>query len=540
MQMMQQNQRYRPSMAWLWRMGVALLVWLPLSPALAQTNKQVQQIYGLLNRWRADEAHALAAPLIKRHPSSKILHYAMGRILYYQNKYDDAVKHFQKAATKKALAKDSTYHSLLATRRLTANYKTLQSPHFIIHYPPGPNEVLLPYAVQALEKAYHRLGKVYKYYPKHRTHIQILRNALELAEMSPLTKADIMRTGTIALCKYNRVMLTTPRSLLRGYRWLDTLIHEYTHLVINRIASGVPIWMHEGLARYSEILWRSDTPQPLSPYSETLLARAIKKDKLIPFKRMHPSMAKLPSQEDAALAYAQVYDLIKYFVKKHGQGNLPTVLRIVQTGKPVPKAFETVVKVPFKDFLGAWKNNLLNSGLREFKDIKAPKKVLKGQSLKKSKKQKQRELNFWTRPTDKKELGKRYLRLGEMLRAQRRMAAALFEYLKAEKYLKNRDPRLQNKIAISYLKIKQPAKAIPHLLESLKLYPSYVTTFVHLGKAYYASGQLKKARQSFEEVNQINPFHPVGHRYLISIFNKLKDPAGVKREQRIYRLLRKR
>ena len=38
---------------------------------------------------------------------------------------------------------------------------------------------------------------------------------------------------------------------------------------------------------------------------EKLLAGAVRKKKFITYQQMHPSMAKLPSQEDAALAFAE-------------------------------------------------------------------------------------------------------------------------------------------------------------------------------------------------------------------------------------------
>lgn len=513
-------------------------IWgLSLSSASAQSRTTMRKVYKLLQQWKADEAAQILRPFVRKR-APKAVTYTYARILYFQGRYKRARTMYKRVLNATQRKQDSTYQSLIATIRLTRGYKELHSPHFIVQYPPGPNAILAPYAIRTLEQAYHKLGAIFGYYPKDRIRVQILRNALELAEMSPLTKGDIVRTGTIALCKYNRVMLTSPHALLRGYRWLDTLIHEYSHLLINRVAAGVPIWLHEGLARYSEILWRSKTPLPLSPYSETLLARGVKKDRLIPFKKMHPSMAKLPSQKDAALAYAQVYELIKYFVQKKGQKGIPQVLGLIQKGYPVPKAFASLVNTSFKDFLGAWKNHLLNSGLREFPEIEPEKKILKGQPLAKQKKRKARKRNFWYKPKSKKELGSRYIRLGEMLRAQGRFKAALIEYLKAETYWKNRDPKLHNKIAISYFKVRKAAKAIPYLQDSLKMHPNYVATYVHLGRAYFASGQFEKARKAFEEVNQINPFHPTSHKYLISIYRKLKRPKAAKQELRIYRMIR--
>src|SRR5690606_21850179 len=130
-----------------------------------------------------------------------------------------------------------------------------------------------------------------------------------LANVSTLTVQEIETSGTIALCKFNRLMVTSPKALARGYSWLDTLAHELIHLVISEKSKNtVPIWLHEGLAKYSESLWRDGVPGlALDPASENLLASAVKKNDLVTFEQMHPSMAKLPSQEKTALAFAEVF-----------------------------------------------------------------------------------------------------------------------------------------------------------------------------------------------------------------------------------------
>ena len=41
--------------------------------------------------------------------------------------------------------------------------------------------------------------------------------------MSTLTEKEIETTGTIALCKYGKLMIVTPRATVFGYPWMDTL-----------------------------------------------------------------------------------------------------------------------------------------------------------------------------------------------------------------------------------------------------------------------------------------------------------------------------
>src|SRR5262249_29214924 len=151
----------------------------------------------------------------------------------------------------------------------------------------------------------------------------------DLAKVSTLTRREIETSGTIALCKFNRLMIVSPRALARGYPWLDTLAHEYTHFVVSRVsANTVPIWLHEGLAQVEEQEWRAPGPPPLTPMMEHLLATALGKGRrLITFEEMYPSMAKLPSQADTALAFAEVFTVVEYLNERVGAAGIAQLIR---------------------------------------------------------------------------------------------------------------------------------------------------------------------------------------------------------------------
>src|SRR5256885_17065872 len=95
--------------------------------------------------------------------------------------------------------------------------------------------------------------------PRARNGVEVYESAQALARVSPLTVAEIKASGTIALCKYNRLMITTPRALIRGYPWIDTLSHEFVHYLVTKKGRGnVPIWLQEGLAKFLETRWRGE------------------------------------------------------------------------------------------------------------------------------------------------------------------------------------------------------------------------------------------------------------------------------------------
>jgi hypothetical protein len=201
-------------------------------------------------------------------------------------------------------ATEATEATSEATEEATRGFARRESAHFVILYQPGKDEVLVDLAAETLEAAWREIGGDLGYRPAGKVRVEILPRVADLARVSPLTEREIETSGTIALCKYNKLMLVTPRATLLGYPWLDSLAHEYTHFVVARITEDrAPVWMHEGIAKFEESRWRAvPGAGGLGPTLEHLLAMALRKGRLIGFDEMHPSLAKLPSQEAAATA----------------------------------------------------------------------------------------------------------------------------------------------------------------------------------------------------------------------------------------------
>ena len=152
--------------------------------------------------------------------------------------------------------------------------------------------------------------------------------------MSSLSQAEVARTGTIALCKWARLMVTTPRALAYGYPWLDSINHELVHYAVSIADRGqAPVWLQEGLAKFLERRWREPPGGRIPPAMEHLLAKALRSGRLISFEAMHPSMAKLPSAEDATLAFAEVANAIAYLHEKGGMAALRDAIKRVAAGE---------------------------------------------------------------------------------------------------------------------------------------------------------------------------------------------------------------
>ena len=143
-----------------------------------------------------------------------------------------------------------------------------------------------------------RLGTTLIISQKNLFLLKFFPDAESFCTISTLTKEEIETSGTVAICLFNRVIITSPRLQPRGYQWLDTLTHEYVHYVImKKTYNRVPIWLHEGIAKYEEKRWLENITPKLPVSLESLMAEAVEKDYFITFEQMHPSLAKLKREK---------------------------------------------------------------------------------------------------------------------------------------------------------------------------------------------------------------------------------------------------
>ena len=133
-----------------------------------------------------------------------------------------------------------------------------------MRYADGLDAILVAYALQAMAAADEVLTRELGVRVPGPVRLEIFPDPSALAAVSRLSLEAIQRTGTIALCKWDRLMVTSPRALVRGYPWMDTIAHEYVHLVLSRASRDqAPVWFHEGMAKFFERRWRGERPSAL-------------------------------------------------------------------------------------------------------------------------------------------------------------------------------------------------------------------------------------------------------------------------------------
>ena len=491
-----------------WTIAAALLI---AAPAQAmppgEDGRALRRAAEQLTEVRVEEAERTLDRLAREHPDDADVRFERAMVRFYRGDYSGAVSDLDAAGDRGLLRAPEDRESLAAliraTHEATRELETARSPdgRYIVRHAPGPDAVLVPYAFEAMAAADRTIGAELGVRVPGPIRLEIYPSAASLAAVSTLTVREIETTGTIALCKWDRLMITTPRALVRGYPWMDTIGHELVHLFLSRASRDrAPVWLQEGVAKFLERRWRGEAPTAnLDPAADGLLHRAVRGNTLLPFDRLHPSIARLPSQEDAALAFAQVATFVELFYREHGADGLRRAIGLIAGGTDAREALAEVAGGSFDALEGRWRRALT---VRPEPPADPP-RVL---GLR---------LRHGEGPVDESgevevESARRHLRLGDLLWDRGRARAASFEYGRAHEAAPD-DPIVASRYARAALAGGQPEAAVRALERARERYPDHAPTWAVSGSAWLATGDLPRARDALREAIRINPFDPQPH-----------------------------
>jgi tetratricopeptide (TPR) repeat protein len=433
--------------------------------------------------------------------------YLQSKVSFYYGDYTAAV-----AAIDRAIAADASRDEYKQFKQYYAALKEMQgeasefqSAHFRLRAR-GADIILSRYALDCLEKAYIEIGAELGYYPDDKVLVEVYSRREEFSLGSTLTDEVLEKSGTVGICKFNRLMLLSPQATPLGFPWLDTLAHEYTHFLINRISRGqCPLWLHEGIARYFETRWRQKEPLFLTPDAENHLLGARANGSFVSLKKMHPSIVYLKDQDEMALAFAEVACAVGYMRRDFGPGVVAALLKNMgETG------FESSFKKTFSESDGTFETKLHRYiaalPLKESQGVLAD-----GVTFKKS--------------SDEEYVGadaRGLLRLGDRMRQAGRADAALVHYEKALA-TEAANPVILLKIARAQIAVGNAAAAGKRLEEAIEKNPHYVTPYRVLGELYYRQADYRAAADALRHAIAINPFDPDSHRLLARCYNAEND-----------------
>ncbi len=158
------------------------------------------------------------------------------------------------------------------------------------------------------------------------TRVDVVRDQFTLAAMTGLPHKSAQTTGTVAVAKFGRVIMLSPRAPTLGYGFRDTIAHELTHLALTAgTLDRAPLWLQEGVAKREETRWRPKRPTDDAIPADAVAAVGLAKGLGRPLDGIGPSVAMLPSAKEATVVYAEVTSFVRFVAgDRAGQPGAPT------------------------------------------------------------------------------------------------------------------------------------------------------------------------------------------------------------------------
>ncbi|WP_199693654.1 hypothetical protein [Sorangium cellulosum] len=270
--------------------------------------------------------------------------------------------------------------------------------------------------------------------------IDLVRDQFTLSAMTGLPEDAARTTGTVAIAKWGRVTMLSPRATPNGYPWLDTLAHEITHLALSRgTRDNAPLWLQEGVAKREEVRWREPDPLDDVPSPDAIAWLGIQKGLGRPLDKIGPSIAMLPSAEEAAIVFAEVASFIRYWTKEAGDTALPQLLvrlKAASSDADLERAIEEISGADLAAWDKRWRAYLATV------PADVPPDLAPGGDM-----------------PHRQEVGKR-VRLGQLLHDRGHYAAAAVQHARAQA-LAPHEPAVRCFLAASLLASGERASAAP-------------------------------------------------------------------------------
>jgi hypothetical protein len=189
------------------------------------------------------------------------------------------------------------------------------------------DRALVPFITEVSVKARAQVAKDLGVELPRPLRIDLVRDLFSLSAVSGLPVAAAENTGTVAVARWGRVTMLSPRATLLGYPWEDTLAHEITHLGLSRATRDrAPLWLQEGIAKREETRWRAPRPFDHEPAPDQVARRALLEGRSVGVDKLGPSIAMLPSPEAASIAFSEVTSFMDYWVRENGTPALHLLL----------------------------------------------------------------------------------------------------------------------------------------------------------------------------------------------------------------------
>jgi len=335
-------------------LGAALAALALAAPAAAQPNPLLARAHEALMRLDVAEARQLLAPLPQERPDVLV---ERALLAIYEDDCDEALALLESHGLAARQPGAELAELARGCARVSAMTTVLRREQqgFILRFKNDDDAALAPLLMQVAEQALTTLERDLKTRLPRPVHIDVVSDHHSLAAMTGLPEEAAQTTGTVAIAKWGRVTMLSPRAMgAHGYAWADTLMHELTHLSVSRASDDrAPLWVQEGVAKREETRWRSPFPFDDQPPPDAVARLGFDRGLALPLDKLGPSIAMLPSAEQAMVAFAEVNGFLRFWIKENGDDALATFLRSLATS-PVQDGVNITLRQQTGADLAAW------------------------------------------------------------------------------------------------------------------------------------------------------------------------------------------
>ncbi len=442
--------------------------------------------------------------------NTSIKNYYIALYYLYLGDYETAEKYMMEVSVEDLITNEQKffYYYIPKLNKIFCNgYMPFESEHFRV-WLKDRDIILKDYILKKLENIYSKYKEKFKYEINEKIRVEVYNTKDEFAFASTLGKEIVEKTGVTGICKFNRIMILSPENLPFGYRWCDTLAHEYIHFFLNRITEFTyPLYLHEGTARYFDTIYRSENSLYLSGGEANLLINAKKEDRLISFRDLKGSFVYLDSPQQVELAFLEVASFVDFLIKTYGEESLIQFIHYYKKyAKNEDKLYIDIFKTSFDEIYSKW---------YDFIDTK--KEVAEKYSGAKA------DFEILTAKNENMLIGlnlKQYIELGDRFVINKNYKAALYQYKKAQQQ-ENFNPVVLTRIAKVNLLLKNYDEAENILKKCIEANPNYVSSYELLVKIYYEKGEYEKIFDVYEEILEINPFNYEIRKIVAEVYSDL-------------------
>jgi hypothetical protein len=158
-------------------------------------------------------------------------------------------------------------------------------------------------------------------------------------------------TGGIAFTQFGTIAVPLdPEASSAAFNYgKKTIAHELTHLVTYQMTfnpyNDIPLWLNEGLSVYSE--------GELDAYRQSLLNEATAEGELISVRSLCGSFP--TDYEQALLAYAESYSLVRFLITNYGSERMLQLLAIFKQGSSYNGALEETYGFDMEGLGSLWR-----------------------------------------------------------------------------------------------------------------------------------------------------------------------------------------